>query len=99
MSQKNISSIGALLILRAAEIQFAYSDIPLENIEVLFHVMRQGIQTSQQWTAERNRGDKTSSFATGLVPTGDKDCCFTIIVGREDMMKGLRQLGLSQLKL
>jgi hypothetical protein len=35
----------------------------------------------------------------GLVPTGDKDCCFTIIIGRKDMIRGLRQLGLTQLKL
>ena len=61
--------------------------------------MRKGIETSQQWVSERKRGDKTSSFVTGLVPTGDKDGCFTITLGREDMMRGLRQLGLKQLKL
>lgn len=85
--------------LNSAEIQLAYSDIPLENIDKLFHIMRRGIESSLQWTAERARGDKTSGFVTALVPTGDKDGCFTITIGREDMMRGLRQLELSQFKL
>jgi hypothetical protein len=61
--------------------------------------MRKGAETSQRWTEERGRGEKTSSFVTALVPTGEKDCCFTVVVGRDDMMRGLRQLGLTQLKL
>jgi hypothetical protein len=61
--------------------------------------MRKGVETSQRWTEERGRGEKTSSFVTALVPTGEKDCCFTVVVGRDDMMRGLRQLGLTQLKL
>lgn len=99
MSKKYSLSIGALLISSAAEIQLAYSDIPLENIEKLFYIMRKGIETSKQWESERHRGAKTSSFVTALIPTGDKDGCFTITIGREDMMRGLRQLGLTQLKL
>ncbi|KAF2192046.1 hypothetical protein K469DRAFT_622026 [Zopfia rhizophila CBS 207.26] len=81
------------------QIQFAYSSIPLDNIEKLFEIMRKGIETSQQWTSERERGERASSFVTALIPTGEKDCCFTVNIGREDMMRGLRPLGLTQLKL
>jgi hypothetical protein len=66
---------------------------------MLFHVMRKGIESSQLWEEERQRGENASSFGTALIPTGDKDCCFTITIGREEMMEGLRQLGLSELKL
>lgn len=76
-----------------------YSDIPLENIDILFQIMRKGIETSKQWELERKRGQKTSGFVTALIPTGDKDGCFTITIGREDMMRGLRQLNLTQLRL
>lgn len=60
--------------------------------------MRKGIETSDRWREERQRGDGVSSFATALIPTGDVDCCFTITIGREDMMEGLRRLQLTQLK-
>jgi hypothetical protein len=60
--------------------------------------MREGITTSQRWTEERERGQGTSSFVTAMVPTGELDCCYTIVVGREDMMRSLRQLGLDRLK-
>jgi hypothetical protein len=61
--------------------------------------MRKGAETSQRWTEERGRGEKTLSFVTALILTGEKDCCFMVVVGRDDMMRGLRQLGLTQLKL
>lgn len=61
--------------------------------------MRKGIETSDLWGEERQRGEGVSSFGTALIPTGDKDCCFTITIGREDMMEGLRRLQLTQLKL
>jgi len=61
--------------------------------------MRKGIETSHQWALEREREEKTSSFVTALIPTGDKDGCFTITIGREDMMRSLRELDLTQLKL
>jgi hypothetical protein len=66
---------------------------------MLFQIMRKGIETSHLWTEERQRGECVSSFGTALIPTGDKDCCFTITIGREEMMEGLRLLRLSQLKL
>lgn len=65
----------------------------------MFQIMRKGIETSQRWTEERQRGESVSGFGTALIPTGDKDCCFTITIGREDMMEGLRRLQLTQLKL
>lgn len=60
------------------EIQLAYSRIPLDNIDILFQVMRKGIETSKVWAEERQRGDSASSFGTALIPTGDKDCQINI---------------------
>lgn len=88
-----------MLIFGAPEIQLAFSDIPLQSVQKLFDIMHKGVETSKQWLSERERGQKTSGFVTALIPTGDKDCCFTITIGREDMMRGVRQLGLTQLKL
>jgi hypothetical protein len=81
------------------EIQFAYSEIPLDNIDLLFQIMRKGLESSDQWRAERQRGEGSSRFGTALIPAGDKDCCFTVTVGRKDMMEGLRRLGLTRLNL
>ena len=78
---------------------FAFSNIPLDKIEILFETMRKGIETSDRWTGERERGEDKSSFVTALIPTGEKDCCFTVVVGRDDMMRGLRHLGLTQLNV
>lgn len=61
--------------------------------------MRKGIESSQLWAEERQRGESVSNFGTALIPTGDQDCCFTITIGREEMMEGLRLLQLSRLKL
>lgn len=99
MSRKHSQSMRTTLTSSFAEIQLAYSDIPLANIPKLFEIMRKGIETSQQWELEREQENKTSSFVTALIPTGDKDGCFTITIGREDMMRSLRELDLTQLKL
>lgn len=94
-SQTNILII--LLIFSSTEIQLTFSDIPLKSIEKLFQIIHKGVGTSQLWASERERNEKTSGFVTALVPTGDKDCCFTITVSRKDMMRGVRQLGLTEL--
>jgi hypothetical protein len=52
--------------------------------------MLKGAEISQRWTEERGRGEKTLSFVTALILTGEKDCCFMVVVGRDDMMRGLR---------
>jgi hypothetical protein len=52
--------------------------------------MRKGIETSKLWELERQRGEGVLNFVTALIPTSNKDCCFTINISREDIIEGLR---------
>lgn len=62
-------------------------------------MLRQGIESGQEWQDERKRGHTVASFVVGLVPTGDKDICFQITVGRMAGMDTLGQCKLGQINL
>jgi len=79
--------------------QLAYSGIPVEKIDIFFELLRKGIETGSGWREERARGDKISNFVVSLVPTGDKDVCFQITVGRRDGMESLGQCKFERIKL
>jgi len=79
--------------------QLAYSGIPLDNIDKFFDMLREGIETGSGWVEERARGDRTANFVVGLVPTGDKDVCFQITVGRRHGMDSLGECKLTRLNL
>jgi hypothetical protein len=61
--------------------------------------MCDGVESSHLREAERKRGATVSQFVTALIPAGDKDCCFTVTVGREEMMESIRRLGLTRLHI
>jgi hypothetical protein len=61
--------------------------------------MYNGVESSHLRKAEREREATVSSFVTALIPAGDKDCCFTVTVGREEMMESIRRLGLTRLNI
>jgi hypothetical protein len=79
--------------------QLAYSGIPLDKIDKFFEMLRKGVKTGKGWKEERERSDGTANFAVGLVPTGDKDVCFQITVGRRDGMESLGECRFAQIKL
>lgn len=85
--------------LTRTEIKFAYSQIPVENTDLFFQIMRKGVQSSNLRREEEERGERRSMFVTALVPAGDLDCCYTVTVGRQTMMDGLRRLQLTRLEL
>lgn len=62
-------------------------------------MLRKGVETGQGWVEESARSDGTANFVVGLVPTGDKDVCFQITVGRRDGMECLGECKFAQIKL
>jgi len=62
-------------------------------------MLRRGVETGQGRVEESARGDVTANFVVGLVPTGDKDVCFQITVGRRDGMECLGECKFAQITL
>jgi len=74
------------------QIQYMFSNTPTTQISLLGDLLSNAVQTSQQWKAERDRGELTTECLTTLIPKGqNEDISITLWVGQ---IAGFRMLDL-----
>jgi hypothetical protein len=83
------------LTIGVVEIEYRFSEAPIDRIERLVEMLPSAIRSSQQWTWERSYGGSTTDCLNVLSPKNrDQDISITIRVGFEEGTKLVGYLGL-----
>ncbi len=79
------------------EIEYRYSEIPIDRIVLLGEVgelLSSGLQSSQQWKWERDLGGLTTDCFNALAPKNRRDISLSFLVGFE---KGVQIIEMFQM--